>query len=102
MKTKNKVAAAAPGKRMLLVTAAAEVGNDLTRVEGVAYSGGTFSQYWSIHPCVTDLAGLEIAPQIPLMYNHFNEVEQRIVLGKFGHVGLDFGYRCVLNVALII
>jgi hypothetical protein len=76
---KNKIAAAAPDdKRMLLVTAAAELGNDLTRVEGVAYSGGTFRQWWSDVPCVTNLAGMEIAAQIPLMYNHVNDPEYRL------------------------
>ena len=70
--------AAAPEKRLLLVTAAAGIGSDLTRVEGVAYSGGTYTQWWSDAPCVTDLAGLEIAPQIPLMYNHINDPEFRL------------------------
>lgn len=65
-------------KTFRFITAADSLGSDLKHVEGIAYSGGTFSQWWSSAPCVTDLAGLEIAPQIPLMYNHINDPEYRL------------------------
>ena len=75
---KNKICAAAYSGRMLHLAAGSELGGDLTHVEGVAYSGGFFRQWWSNIPCVTDLAGLEIAPQIPLMYNHLNDPQFRL------------------------
>ena len=78
MAKKIEIAAAANDRRMLLVTAAEELGSDLKRVDGIAYSGGPFSQWWSNVPCVTDLAGMEIAAQIPLMYNHINDPEYRL------------------------
>lgn len=78
MKKTNKITAALDGKQLRMVTASGDIGNDLTRVEGTAYSGGFFSQWWSSIPCVTDLAGLEIAAQIPLMYNHYNDPEYRL------------------------
>ena len=61
-----------------IIAAAGSLGNDLAKVEGCAYSGGTFSQWWCENPCVTDLDGLEIAAQIPLMYNHYNDPEYRL------------------------
>lgn len=76
---KNEIkAAAAQGKYLRVVAASGDIGNDLARVDGVAYSGGVFSQWWSNVPCVTDLAGLEIAVQIPLLYNHYNAPEYRL------------------------
>ena len=73
---KSKIKAAAGEHPLQMISAA--LGNDLTKVEGVAYSGGTFSQWWSSYPCVTDIDGLEIAAQIPLMYNHINDPEFRL------------------------
>ena len=76
---KNKeIRAAADDRRMIRVAASEGLSGDLKHVEGVAYSGGPFFQWWSSCPCVTDLAGLEIAPQIPLMYNHINDPEYRL------------------------
>ncbi|MBQ9501675.1 MAG: Mu-like prophage major head subunit gpT family protein [Lentisphaeria bacterium] len=77
-KNKMIIASASDNKRMLIVTATEEFGNDLKQVKGVAYSGGVFHQWWSQYPCITNLAGLEIAPQIPLMYNHVNDPEYRL------------------------
>ncbi|MBE6380047.1 MAG: hypothetical protein E7047_03875 [Lentisphaerae bacterium] len=75
----NEINAAAPKKYLRVVAASGDIiGNDLTHVEGVAYSGGVFSQWWSNHPCITDLAGLDIAAQIPLLYNHYNEPGYRL------------------------
>ena len=73
---KKKINAAAGNHPLQMVSAA--LGNDLTKVEGVAYSGGTFSQWWSDVPCVTDIDGLEVSAQIPLMYNHINDPEFRL------------------------
>lgn len=73
---KKKINAAGGNHQLQMVSAA--LGNDLTKVEGVAYSGGTFSQWWSRTPCVTDIDGLEITAQIPLMYNHINDPEFRL------------------------
>jgi len=67
-----------PTKFFHLTASADSLGSDLKHVEGIAYSGGAFSQWWSADPCVTDLEGLEIAPQIPLMYNHINDPEYRL------------------------
>lgn len=52
--------------------------SDLTAVSGVAYSGGCLNQYWSSCPIVIDLAGMDIAAQIPLMYNHYYEPSARL------------------------
>ncbi|MBR2632498.1 MAG: hypothetical protein IKD29_03545, partial [Lentisphaeria bacterium] len=73
---KSKIKAAAGEHPLQMISAA--LGNDLTKVEGVAYSGGEFRQWWSSYPCVTDIDGLEIAAQIPLMYNHINDPEFRL------------------------
>ena len=52
--------------------------NDLADVSGIAYSGGPLSQWWSSTKLVFDLAGMEIAPQLPLLYNHCNDPEYRL------------------------
>ena len=52
--------------------------SDLKNVSGIAYSGAAVSQWWSNLKMVIDLAGMEIAPQIPLLYNHYNDPEYRI------------------------
>ena len=60
------------------IEAAAEARSDISNVSGVAYSGGAITQAWSQYPIVIDLAGMEIAPQIPLLYNHINEPDKRL------------------------
>ena len=52
--------------------------NDLADVSGIAYSGGPVSQWWSSQKLVIDLAGMQIAPQLPLLYNHCNDPEYRL------------------------
>jgi len=52
--------------------------SDLADVSGIAYSGGPVSQWWSAAKLVIDLAGMEIAPQLPLLYNHCNDPEYRL------------------------
>lgn len=52
--------------------------NDLADVSGIAYSGGPVSQWWTNLKLVIDLAGMQIAPQIPLLYNHNNDPEYRL------------------------
>ena len=48
------------------------------KCSGTAYSGGSFSQWWSSMPCYVDLAGMKLAEQIPLMYNHIYDPECRL------------------------
>lgn len=48
------------------------------KITGVAYSGGTFAQMWDSRPLVLDLAGLELAPQIPLMVSHEYSPEKKL------------------------
>lgn len=52
-------------------------GEDLLKpITGIAYSGGVMGQpYGNV---VVDLAGVSFAPQVPLMYNHYNEPEYRL------------------------
>ena len=45
-------------------------GDKPVRCTGVAYSGGSFRQWWSALPCYVDLAGMRLAEQVCLMYNH--------------------------------
>lgn len=52
--------------------------NDTTGCSGVAYSGGPVRQWWSDTPVYIDLAGMELAEQIPIMYNHEYEPESRL------------------------
>lgn len=51
---------------------------EITNISGVAYSGGPIPQPWSEFPLIIDLAGVTIAPQIPLIYNHENDPEFRL------------------------
>ena len=53
-------------------------GAPIKEVFGVAYSGAEFTQPWEELPIVLDLAGLEIAPQVPLLYDHDNEPRMRL------------------------
>lgn len=52
--------------------------NDTTKAEGVAYSGGPIRQGWSDAPVYVSLAGLEIAPQVPLLFSHTNDPNYRL------------------------
>lgn len=52
--------------------------SDLSKVDGIAYNGGTIKQDWAHAPVVVDLNGLEIAPQIPLLLSHTNSPEYRL------------------------
>lgn len=51
-------------------------GENLKNFTGVAYSGNVISQPWG--RTVIALEGLDIAPQIPLLYNHYNEPIHRL------------------------
>ena len=53
-------------------------GRDLAKVDGVAYSGGTFRQWWERRPMVVDLAGMELRSQIPLLFSHMNWPDARL------------------------
>ena len=48
------------------------------KCEGVAYSGGSFRQWWSALPCYVDLAGMRMADQICLMLDHDYDPECRL------------------------
>lgn len=65
-------------RNFITFAAADGQGSDLANVSGVAYSGAAISQYWSSLKLIIDLAGMEIAQQIPLLYNHYNEPEYRL------------------------
>lgn len=53
-------------------------GDKPVRCAGVAYSGGSFKQWWSALPCYVDLSGMRMAEQVCLMYNHSYDPECRL------------------------
>ena len=53
-------------------------GDKPVRCTGVAYSGGSFHQWWSALPCYVDLSGMRLAEQVCLMYNHSYDPECRL------------------------
>lgn len=53
-------------------------GDKPVKCTGVAYSGGSFSQWWSALPCYMDLAGMKLADQICIIYNHEYTPECRL------------------------
>lgn len=59
-------------------TALENILQNTTKAEGIAYSGGDIRQPWSDAPVVVDLAGMELAPQIPLLFSHQNDPNYRI------------------------
>ena len=48
------------------------------RCTGVAYSGGSFRQWWSALPCYVDLSGMRMAEQVCLMLDHDYDPECRL------------------------
>ena len=99
MAKKIEIAAAAGGK-MPLIIAAEELGNDLKRVDGIAYSGGPFSQYWSNIPCITNLEGMEIAAQIPESppphTTNCVSIRTSFTTGEFASVRITLGFGGVI------
>lgn len=65
-------------KGKVIQCAEGESRKDLADVSGVAYSGGPVSQWWASSKLVIDLAGMEVAKQIPLLYSHVNDPEYRL------------------------
>ena len=53
-------------------------GDKPVRCTGVAYSGGSFRQWWSTLPCYVDLSGMRLAEQVCLMYDHDYDPECRL------------------------
>ena len=53
-------------------------GDKPVRCTGVAYSGGSFRQWWSALPCYVDLSGMRMAEQVCLMYDHDYDPECRM------------------------
>lgn len=56
----------------------AKDGDKPVKCVGVAYSGGSFHQWWSSLPCYVDLKGMKLAEQVCLMYNHDYDPECRL------------------------
>lgn len=77
MKMIPTIKAAAPGENGMMIQAEAVTKSE-TAFDGDAYSGGTMQQPWSEWPVVMDLAGLRIAAQIPLLFNHYNSPDYRL------------------------
>lgn len=71
----------------LMTFAEAELEVTTKQCAGQAYSGGKMSQEWSTTPVVVDLAGLEIAAQIPILYNHENEPASRLGVASVTNTG---------------
>ena len=53
-------------------------GDKPVRCTGVAYSGGSFRQWWSVLPCYVDLSGMRMAEQVCLMLDHDYDPECRL------------------------
>ena len=53
-------------------------GDKPVRCTGVAYSGGSFMQWWSALPCYVDLSGMRMAEQVCLMLDHDYDPECRL------------------------
>ena len=62
-------------------------GDKPVKCEGVAYSGGSFRQWWSTLPCYMDLAGMKLADQICLIYNHEYTPECRLGIAEVKNDG---------------
>lgn len=67
-----------PEQVMHIVEAAAQPLNDLKKCDGVAYSGGIIRQAWSQYEMVVDTAGIKMASQIALLFNHYNSPDYRL------------------------
>lgn len=65
-------------ENLLIIAAASSAGKDLANVSGVAYSGSPIHQGWYPVEMIVDLAGMEIAPQIPLLLSHWNDPSARL------------------------
>jgi phage major head subunit gpT-like protein len=61
-----------------IILAAEQTTRTDAKITGVAYSGGFIGQSWSGEPVVVELAGMKIAAQVPLMYNHYYDPEYRL------------------------
>lgn len=59
------------------VEATGQTYRDLTKVSGVAYSGGMMNLGWR-DLVVVDIASMEMAPQIPLLLAHWNDPGARL------------------------
>lgn len=59
------------------VEATGQTYRDLTKVSGVAYSGGIMNLGWRDR-VVVDIASMEMAPQIPLLLAHWNDPGARL------------------------
>ena len=70
---------------------------DLKHVEGIAYSGGAVTQYWSERPIYIDIAGMEIAKQIPILFSHENSPSARIGEAEITKTGNALEFKGVID-----
>ena len=75
---KNKRITCADERMITLSDPAAKPGKNLAKVDGIAYSGGTFRQVWDSRDMAVDLAGMELRSQIPLLLSHMNWPDCRL------------------------
>lgn len=75
---KNKRITCADERMITLSDPAAKPGKNLAKVDGIAYSGGTFRQKWDSRDMAVDLAGMELRSQIPLLLSHMNWPDCRL------------------------
>jgi len=61
-----------------IIEAAAAPVNLKNITGGVAYAGGKIRQPWSEIPLVLDISGMEVSPQVPLLYSHINDPHYRL------------------------
>ena len=65
----------------------------VVKCAGTAYSGGAFSQWWSSMPCYVDLAGMRLAEQICLIYNHEYTPECRLGIAEVKNDGKTLAFE---------
>lgn len=62
----------------MILAADGEKGAALKKFTGVAYSGGEIRQPWNTDPVYIDLASMKFRPQVPLMVDHWYNVDARV------------------------
>ena len=69
----------------------------VVKCAGTAYSGGSFRQWWSALPCYVDLAGMRLAEQICLIYNHEYTPECRLGIAEVKNDGKTLSFEGELD-----
>lgn len=62
----------------MILAADGEKDAALKKFTGVAYSGGEIRQSWNPDPVYIDLASMKFRPQVPLMVDHWYNVDARV------------------------